>query len=92
MTYRVPRRVAYVVEDPVESGATATVYLLRLPDGQPHALLDSAAVIWAVAAEGEPGVAAAVAELLGEPVEEIGAAVADYLGVLVAQGWLEEAP
>lgn len=92
MTYRVPHRVAYVVEDPVEPGATATVYLLRLPDGHPHALRDSAAVIWAVAAEGEPDVAAVVAELLGEPVTQIEAAVADYLGVLVVQGWLEEVP
>jgi len=86
-SYRVPSRVAYVVED--DSEGPATVYLMTLPDGAPAVLRDSAAVIWVVAAEGEDDVAGAVAELVGMPVEEVSAEVERFLDELVQLGVLE---
>jgi hypothetical protein len=86
-SYRVPSRVAYVVED--DSEGPATVYLMTLPDGAPAVLRDSAAVIWMVAADGEGDVAAAVADLVGMTTEEVSADVDRFLDELVQLGVLE---
>lgn len=92
MRYRIPARVGYVVHEPTLEQPTATVYLLRLPDGQPLVLSGTAALIWVLAAEGEPNVPAALAELVGEALSTVESPTLSYLDNLVLQGLLTEAP
>ena len=87
-TYRIPRRLAHVVPgdraDPAD-----TVFLMKLPDGIPVILRDSAAWIWLVAADGEGDVAGTVKNLLGLDRDDIGDDVEDFLVDLVDRGLLE---
>lgn len=89
MTYRIPRRLGWVVVPPTETDVVAA-YLMQLPDGDPQALYGTAALIWALAAEGEPDVAASLADLLAMPGSELRAHVDDYLRELVESGLLEQ--
>lgn len=89
MTYRIPHRVGHVTLPP-EDGRHVAVYLMPLPDGDPVALHHTAALIWTLAAEGEPDVAASLAELLAVPAETVRDEVERYLADLVFQGLLEE--
>ena len=89
MTYRRPARVAFVVVPPAGQSDEPTVYLMHLPDGDPHRLAGTAALIWVLASEGDADVPAALSELVGESREEIAAHVDHYLAELVEQGWLE---
>lgn len=91
MTWRRPTRVGFDIVPGTDTDPV-TVYLLHLPDGEPQALRGSAALIWILAADGEPDVADALASLLGVARDDIAADVDAYLDVLVAQGWLEEGP
>lgn len=89
--YGIPRRVAHVV--PSESGhLPSTVFLMPLPDGPPQVLHESAAWIWLLAADGEPDVPAAIAELVGRPTEEVADEVNHFLDDLVGRGLLEFIP
>lgn len=90
MTFRVPSRLAYVVEQ--RDGGDTSVYLLHLPDGEPLSLRGSAALIWLLAADGEPDVPAAVAASVEHPDAEVEAATRAYLAYLVGAGLLEEMP
>lgn len=92
MRYRIPPRLGYVVHEPTPEDPTARVYLMHLPDGEPLMLAASAALIWALAADGEPEVPGALADLLGESVAEVGPATRTYLDTLVEQGLLTETP
>lgn len=83
-----PRRLAYVFPEP--AGGPLVVYLMHVPDGTPVVLRDSAALIWGVAADGEPDVVDAVAQLVGRPADEIAPDTRNYLADLVARGLLEE--
>jgi hypothetical protein len=87
--YRVPRRLGHVVVDDIASDP-ATVFLMDLPDGPPLVLRDSAALIWLVAAQGDSDVAGTVADVVGRPLREIEAEVADYLGELLNRSLLQE--
>lgn len=89
MRYRVPARLAYVVDDRgVES---PVVYLMQLPDGEPLVLQGSGGVIWALAADGTDDVPAALAAAVGCPMEEIVDDVSSFLDELVIRGLLEVA-
>jgi hypothetical protein len=89
--YRVPPRLAHVV--PVaDDGLASAVFLMRLPDGPPVVLHGSAAWIWLLAADGEPGVAADVAELVGRPPAEMADEVNHFLDDLVGRGLIEVDP
>ena len=89
--YRIPPRLAHVVPDG-DDGLQSAVFLMRLPDGPPVVLHDSAAWIWLIAAEGEPDVAAAVAELVGRPAADMVDEVTQFLGDLVGRGLIEGVP
>lgn len=89
VTYRIPTRLGWVVVPPTETDPVAA-YLMQLPDGDPHALYGSAALIWTLAAEGEGDVAGSLAELLDVAVAEVSAHVEDYLAELVTSGLLVE--
>ena len=91
MTYRVPHRLGHVVLPP-EHDRIVAAYLMPLPDGDPVALHGTAALIWVVAAEGDPDVPAAVADLLGVEVDTIADETRAYLGSLVDARLLERAP
>ena len=91
MTYRVPHRLGHVVLPP-EHDRPVAAYLMPLPDGDPVALHGTAALIWVVAAEGDPDVPAAVADLLGVEVDTIADETRAYLGSLVDARLLERAP
>lgn len=86
MTYRVPRRLARVVDD--QSAGEPVVYLMQLPDGDPLILQGSGGLIWALAADGESDVPRAVARAVGVPVEEIVEEVGVFLADLVERGLL----
>ena len=91
-TYRIPRRLAHVVPGDQPDPAD-TVFLMKLPDGVPVILRDSAAWIWLLAADGEGDVAGAVKDLVGLDRDDIGDDVEDFLVDLVDRGLLEvEAP
>lgn len=62
---------------------------MRLPDGLPIVLDDSAAWIWLLAADGEEDVVSAIGELVGRDAQEIAADVTSFLKELVAQGLLK---
>jgi hypothetical protein len=89
MRYRVPPRLAHVVDDRVAK--SPVVYLMQLPDGAPLVLQGSGGVIWALAADGEDDVPAALAAAVGCPVEEIVDEVRSFLDELVTRGLLEPA-
>ena len=91
IAYRIPPRLAHVVPDGGDRLPSA-VFLMRLPDGPPVVLHDSAAWIWLVAADGEPDVAAAVAELVGRPAAEMADEVNHFLDDLVGRGLIEVVP
>lgn len=86
--YRIPPRLAHVVPDG-KGNLPGAVFLMTLPDGPPVVLHDSAAWIWLFAAEGDPDVAGAIAELVGRSIEEVAVDVARFLDGLVADGLLE---
>ena len=89
MAHRIPERLGWVVVPPAE-GAPVAAYLMHLPDGDPQALHGTAALIWTLAADGEPDVAGALAGLLDTPRAEVEASVDAYLTELVAARLLEE--
>jgi len=88
VTHLIPPRLGYVVNEPTGADPTLRVFLMHLPDGEPLALVGSAALIWALAADGEPDGPAALAELLSVPVDEIEDATRAYLDTLVVQALL----
>lgn len=88
--YRIPNDVAHVVPDK-EPEPPTKVFLMRLPDGPPVVLKDSAAWIWLLAAEGEEDVVGAIGALVGMPPGEISADVNSFLDDLVDQGFLTTA-
>ena len=88
MSYHIPARLGYVVNDQAPDDALE-VYVMPLPDGPPQVLEGSAAVIWMVAADGEEDVAEEVAQVVGRPVTEIADEVRSYLNYLVEAGFLE---
>lgn len=90
MSYRIPKRLGWVVLPPTDTDPVAA-YLMPLPDGDPHALRGTAALIWTLAAEGEADVAGSLAELLDTPLDEVGEHVEEFLDELVSSGLLEEA-
>jgi len=89
VSYRIPHRLGWVVVPP-RGAEPVAAYLMPLPDGDPHALFDTAALIWTLAAEGEPDVATSLAELMEVPVDTIRGDVAAYLDALIDHGYLEE--
>lgn len=89
MSYRIPKRLGWVVLPPSDTDPVAA-YLMPLPDGDPHALRGTAALIWTLAAEGETDVAGSLAELLDEPRVDVQEHVEEFLAELVESGLLEE--
>ncbi|MGI5951072.1 MAG: PqqD family protein [Brooklawnia sp.] len=87
MRYRIPPRVAYVVDD--TDPDDPTVYLMQPPDGDPLVLTGSGGLIWSLAADGVADVPGAVAEAVGRPVAEILEDVSAFLGEMVGRGLLE---
>lgn len=87
MTYRVPERLAWVIPERRDD-EPLVVYLMPLPDGPPLVLRESAGLIWALAADGEADVPAAVAELVGRTLAEVGPTTEAFLADLVARGLL----
>lgn len=97
MTYRIPSRVAhYIVETDVDDdeggGPPLQIFLRRVPGGENLILVGEAALIWLLAADGVADVVAEVAEAAGHPLEVVRSDVEEYVGSLVAQGLLEQAP
>lgn len=84
MRYRIPPRLAYVVE---EGDAGPEVFLMRLPDGVPVHLAGTSAVIWLLAAEGSD-VVESLAELVAAPPPDLPRATAAFLDDLVGSGLL----
>ena len=84
--FGVPRRVAFVVHEDSEA---PEVFLMRLPDGPPVVLRDISAVIWSLAADGEPDVVGAVSRAVGVARQEVEDHVVGHLRHLAAQGLLE---
>jgi hypothetical protein len=82
----VPRRLAFVVHDESEAPA---VFLMSLPDGPPVVLRDISAVIWCLAADGEPDVVGAVSRAVGVARQEVEDHVVGHLRDLAAEGFLE---
>ena len=89
MRYRVPPRLAYVVDDQVAE--SPVVYLMQLPDGAPLVLQGSGGAIWALAADGVDDVPATLAAAVDSPIEQIQDDVDGFLAELVARGLLERA-
>ena len=90
MSYRVPARVGHVVREAASGDQSDSVYLMRLPDGEPLLLEGTAALIWLLAADGDDNVEQTVASvLLDAPADTVGI-TRDYLSQLVAQGLLEK--
>lgn len=89
MRYRVPPRLAYVVDDQVAE--SPVVYLMQLPDGAPLVLQGSGGAIWALAADGVDDVPATLAAAVDNPIEQIRDDVDGFLAELVARGLLERA-
>lgn len=87
--YAIPADVAHVILEPTESeGEDLRVFVMRLPDGDPLALVGISALIWLLAVEGEPDVVGSVATAVDEPVAEIGPMIEAYLADLADQGLL----
>ena len=87
-TYRIPPRLAHVVPDGQPDPAD-TVFLMKLPDGVPVILRDSAAWIWLLAADGENDVAGALKDLLGLHRGDVADDVTNFLFDLVDGGLLD---
>lgn len=83
---RIPSQIAYLVD---EDSNTPRIYLVNLATGVPAVLIGSAAVIWAVAADGSADVVDRVAEALHQPTALIRADVVDCLTGLVESGYLQ---
>ena len=90
MTYVVPARVAHCGEG---SGLALadTVYVMRVPDGQPMVLTGSAAWIWCLVADGEVDVTGTLADALDMPRDALEADVSAFLTDLAEHGFLETA-
>ncbi|WP_432560125.1 hypothetical protein [Granulicoccus sp. GXG6511] len=86
--YAIPSDVAQVVLEP-SGGNDLRVFVMRVPDGNPVALVGISAVIWLLAAEGDIDVVVSVAEAVNEPVAEIGPMIEVYLKDLADQGLLQ---
>ena len=91
MSYRIPRRLAWVVRPPAGDRQDAAAYLLVLPDGDPLVLTGTAALLWVLAGDREPDVPGALADLLGVPRDEVAETSLAYLRDLVDRGLLEVA-
>lgn len=89
--YRVPHDLAYDVIEAESQESAPTVYLMRLPDGQPLMLRDMGAWIWLLAADGVPNIAEEIADATSVDVQKIGPEVAGFLATLVNDGLLEGA-
>lgn len=87
MRYARPSRLAYVISE-ASPDHPLVVYLMSLPDGRPRILDGTAAVIWVVAAQGEPDIPDVVASILSVPVEVVAPSTRDFLDYLVAEGLL----
>lgn len=97
MSYRIPPRVAHLVEQgdqgdqgggTSEGDTTPRVYLMRLPDGRPRQLEGSAAVIWLAVAEEGISTPEAVAELFDGDPDEVVTGVRGFLVELLSSGLL----
>lgn len=86
--YRRPASLAYVVDDQADPRVPVT-YLFPIPEGPVSALSGSAALIWALASEGEEDVTSAVGQTFGVDPETVRDDVHGCLKALVAQGFLE---
>lgn len=86
MSYRMPERMAWYLED--EPGTDLRVFLLPLPDGQPCVLEGVAALIWLVAADGEDAVTSVV-EATGADRASVEGHVLAYLDTLVEGNLLD---
>ena len=89
MTFRVPERLGYVVED---EGDGPVLFLCPLPHGPATAVSGSGAVIWLSALTDGTSVAEAVAADYEVEVDGIREEVERYLAYLLDAGFLEEAP
>lgn len=87
MTYSVPARLGYVLE---EHQAGPVVYLCPLPNGPVTALSGSGAVIWLRATETGENIADLVAADFDIERDVIHADVQSFLDYLVDAGLLEE--
>ncbi|MDO4784595.1 MAG: PqqD family protein [Propionibacteriaceae bacterium] len=87
MSYQVPPRLGYVVDE--ESGS---VYLMALPDGDPQVLSGTAGAIWRAAVSGADPVAAMVEAFPDEPRGLVRAQTTEFIGQLIAAGYLAERP
>lgn len=87
MTYQLPPDVACVIDETTEE---LQVFLMRLPDGAPVVLKDSASLIWLAATTSDDPVQV-VAEAVGEDRDSIEVDVNRFLCDLVADGLLEKA-
>lgn len=85
--YAVPPGIAHVVVEPSE-GEELKVFLMRLPDAAPVALVGVGALIWLLAVEGESDLVGNVARSVAEPVAAIEATIHSYVAELVADGLL----
>ena len=86
MTYRVPHRLAWVVEAGAASEPTRVVIML-LPNGEPMILEGVSALIWLLACE-TSDVPQALFEIVGRPPDEITAETEAFLADLVGRGVL----
>ena len=89
MTYRAPLRLARFCDERPGETPSLVYYLRLVPGGETLALVDTAALIWEVAADGVADVPASVAEVVDIPVGEIEEDVTTYVATLVDQGLLE---
>lgn len=87
MTYSVPARLGYVLE---EHPGGPVVYLCPLPNGPVTALTGSGAVIWLRATEPADDIADLVAADFDMGRDAIDADVRTFLRYLVGAGFLEE--
>jgi hypothetical protein len=89
MRYRVADDVAWLQGG--ESSPDACVYAVKLPDGRPVALNDSASAVWLLAVAGEDPVEAIVAET-DLPRSQVEGDITSFLSALIEQGLLTAAP
>lgn len=86
MSYRIPLRVAHLVDEDGEGDAR--VFLMPLPDGLPQVLEGSAAVIWLAVAEDGIAAPQEVAALFAGDPHEVLAGVRIFLAELASSGLL----
>lgn len=93
MTFRAPPRLAHysvgAAEDSPRDSDKVRVFLRRVPGGPTLVLIDAAGLIWQVASQGVVDIPAAVADIVGFPVDVIRTDVEDYVDSLVSLGLLE---